>query len=299
MRFREGFDTLKEAVSDFTKDDAMTQGAAVAFYTALSLAPLLVLLMWIAGALGHDTQQKLIGQLTSLVGHEAGQAVESVAESAKQTPSIGDIAGIISVVVLVFSATGVFAQLQHALNLIWNVETKPGSGVLSFLRTRVASLGMLVTIGFLLVVSLVMSAALSAAIGTVGDVLPGADILWRIVEIVVSIVVFGLVFGAVFKVLPDVKIAWRNVFVGALITAVMFTIGKTLIGLYLAKSSTGSAYGAAGSLIVLLTWVYYSSLILFFGAEVTQVWAKRHGRTIEPDEHAVWRDRPQRPATAS
>jgi membrane protein len=237
-----------------------------------------------------------MGQLSSLVGREAGEAVKTVAESAEKKPSIGNIAGILSLVALLFSATGVFAQLQHAMNIVWNVEAKPGNGIMSFIRTRLVSLGMLATIGFLLLVSLVVSAGLSAVLGKFGDSLPGAAIVWRILELAVSLLIFGLLFGAIFKVLPDVKIDWKNVVVGALITAVMFTIGKTLIGLYLGRSSTASAYGAAGSLLVLLTWVYYSSLILFFGAEVTQVWAKRHGRVIAPDEHSTWRVTPPQAA---
>jgi membrane protein len=293
MKLREWFGVFKEAARDFKKDDAMSYGAGLAFYTALSLSPLVVLLMWIAGSLGESTQQQLMSEVMGLVGAQAGEAVKTVAESAESKPSIGNVAGLASIAVLIFSATGVFAQLQHALNVIWEVEPKPGGGIKSFLRTRLLSLGMLATIGFLLLVSLLVSTVLSAAIGAFGNALPGADILWRLVELGASILIFTLIFGAIFKVLPDVKIGWRNVVVGALITAVLFTIGKTLIGIYLGRSSMASAYGAAGSLLVLLVWVYYSSLILFFGAEVTQVWASRHGSEIAPDEHAKWRQIPR------
>jgi membrane protein len=289
---RHVYGLLKESVSEFMKDDALTLGAALAFYTALSLAPLVVLLMWTAGALGEDTQQKIVGELMALVGREAGEAVKTVAESAESQPSIGTFAGIFSIVALLFSATGVFGQLQHAMNLVWNVEAKPGNSIMSFIRTRLLSLGMLATIGFLLLVSLVISAALSAALGLVGDRLPGADFIWRIIDLVASLLVFSLIFAAIFKLLPDVKITWRSVAFGAFLTAVFFTIGKTLIGLYLGRSSMASSYGAAGSLLVLLVWVYYSSLILFFGAELTQVWAKRRGEGIAPSEHAVPRGEP-------
>jgi membrane protein len=286
-RRREILHLLRESMREFMDDDALTLGAALAFYTALSLAPLVVLMMWTVGSLGPSTQQQLIEQVVALVGPQAGEAVRSVAENSAARPSVGSMAGIISIVVLIFSATGVFAQLQHAMNLVWDLEAKPGSSLKTFVRTRLLSLGMFATIAFLLLVSLFVSAILSAMIGAVGDRLPGADFIWSIVDLVASIAVFSLIFGAVFKVLPDAKIGWRNLVFGSVLTAVLFTVGKVLIGLYLGQSSTASAYGAAGSLLVLLTWVYYSSLILFFGAEVTQVWARRRGEVIEPNDYAV------------
>lgn len=287
IRPRELLHLMRDSMREFMDDDALTLGAALAFYTALSLAPLVVLLMWTVGSLGDSTQERMIEQVVALVGREAGEAVRGVAESAEARPSVGSIAGIVSIVVLIFSATGVFAQLQHAMNLVWDVEAKPGSSVKTFVRTRLLSLGMFGTIAFLLLVSLFVSALLSAMIGAIGDRLPGADFIWSILDLLASIAVFSLIFGAIFKVLPDVKIGWRNLVFGAVLTAVLFTVGKVLIGFYLGRSSTASAYGAAGSLLVLLSWVYYSSLILFFGAEVTQVWAKRRGEVIEPSEHAV------------
>lgn len=268
----------------------MTLGASLAFYTALSLAPLLVLLLWVGGALGEGTQQQMIEQVVSLMGAESGETIRSLVESAEEKPTIGSIAGIFSILTLLLSATGVFGALQHAMNLIWGVEPKPGGGVKNFVRARLLSLGLLVAMGFILLVSLVLSAGLSAAVNLMHDALPGGDFLWSALNWAVSFAVFVLLFAAMFKILPDAHVAWRHVWLGAVSTAFFFTLGKTLIGLYLGNSAIGSAYGAAGSLIVLLVWVYYSSLTVFFGAEFTQVFARHKGHEITPREYAQWID---------
>lgn len=193
---------------------------------------------------------------------------------------------MIGIVTLIIGATGVFAQLQYSLNRIWDVQAKPGAGIWEWIRKRFLSLGMVVGIAFVLLVSLVISAVLSAVLGHFsGDA--GQTVLWRTVELAVSVIVSFLLFAIMFKVLPDVKIRWRDVMLGTLITAVLFAIGKYLIGLYIGKSGTESAFGAAGSLMVMLLWVYYSALILFLGAELTQTLARSRGRQIEPSEHAV------------
>ena len=283
MRIRDGLDLFRQAGKDFLRDDAMTLGAALAYYTALSMAPLLVLLVWILSLLGWTDQRALIDKVNSVVGPQAGASISEILSSAKQEPNVGTFAGIGSFVLLLLSASGVFGQLQHALNLIWNVEPKPGRGIKGWIRNRILSLGMVVTIGFLLVVSLAASAFLSA----LTDGVDGEKALWlRIVDVVLPIVVYAILFAAVFRMLPDVRIQWRDVAVGGIATALLFTIGKTLIGLYLGKSSTASAYGAAGSLVVLLLWVYYSSLIVFFGAELTQAWSRLFGGGIQPAPHA-------------
>ncbi len=199
----------------------------------------------------------------------------------------GVIATIIGVVTILFGATGVFVQLQSALNRIWNVEPKPGAGIWSFVRTRLISFGMILGIGFLLLVSLVLSAAVSAVGTWATGLLPGSETLVNILTFAVSFVLTTLLFAMIYKVLPDVEIGWRDVWIGAGVTAFLFTVGKSLIGLYLAKSSVASTYGAAGSLVVLLLWVYYSSQILFLGAEFTQVYATRYGSRIRPSKHAV------------
>jgi membrane protein len=199
----------------------------------------------------------------------------------------GVLATVVGLVTILFGATGVFVQLQDSLNHIWDVEAKPGQGLRSFIMTRVISFGMILGIGFLLLVSLVVSAAVSAVGAWATGLLPGAKILVEILTFLVSFGVVTLLFAMIYKVLPDVKLAWRDVWIGATATALLFTIGKFLIGLYLARGSVSSSYGAAGSVVVLLLWIYYSSQILFFGAEFTKIYASRHGSHVAPEEHAV------------
>jgi membrane protein len=278
---------VKEAGKEFLSDNAITLAAAVAFYTALSFAPLLLLLVTVGAFLGPDTQDALIEELKSLIGPQSGDAIRMVLENAAQRPSLGNAAGIFGMATLLFSATGVFAQLQKAINIVWNVKPKKGEGVKAFLRKRLFSLGMILAIAFLLVVSLVVSTVIAV-------VFSGEAFLWRALHFVISILIFTALFGIIFKCLPDVKIAWRDVLFGGAATATLFALGKLLIGLYLGNSSVGSAYGAAGSLIVLLLWVYYSAIIFFFGAELTQVQARLRGARIQPDKHAEWADEPAR-----
>lgn len=280
---------IKRAFSDFINDDAVTQAAAVAFYTALSFAPLMVLTITVFGFMGDDAQAKVVDQVQSVIGPSAAGAVDTVIQNAQDQPSLGSIAGIIGVVTILFSATGVFAQLQAALNHIWNVKAKPDAGIWNWVRKRILTLGMLIIILFLLLVSLGVSAALSL-------ILNGDGWIWQLITIVISVAVFTLLFALMFKVLPDVDIAWRDVWLGAAITALLFALGKFVIGLYLGNSSVGSSYGAAGSIIVFLIWVYYSSIILFFGAELTQAYAVEHGSRFQPEEHAMWEDEPKRGA---
>lgn len=271
---------LKQTFSDFSEDDCLSLAGALAFYTALSLAPLLVILLRIASLLGEGTQESIVKQIESVVGGQAASAVKMIIDSSEQ-PGWGSVAGILSLIVLLFSATGVFAQLQASLNRIWDVQAKPSEGMWGWIRKRLLSVGMIMAIAFLLLVSLAVSAA-------IGVIVPQGGVPLQVVNMVVSLAVFVLLFAMMYKYLPDVKIQWRDVWTGAVVTAVLFAVGKFLIGLYLAHSSTASSYGAAGSLLVLLIWVYYSSLLVFIGAEFTQVNARLRGSPIEPDEHAEW-----------
>jgi len=271
----------KRTFGEFADDDCLSLAGALAFYTALSLAPLLVVLLRIASFMGESAQQSFVGQVQGVVGEQAGAGVKVIIDSADKQPGWGSIAGIISLIILIFSATGVFAQLQFSLNRIWNVEAKPSEGVWGWLRKRLLSMGMIVAIAFLLLVSLAASAIL-------GMVIPSEWIIWQVVNLGVSLVVFTLLFAVMYKYLPDVTIHWRDVWTGAIVTAVLFAAGKFGIELYLANSSTASAYGAAGSLLVLLIWVYYASLLVFLGAEYTQVNARLRGSPIEPSAHAQW-----------
>ena len=281
---------LKEAFADFIDDDAMTQAAAVAFYTALSFAPLLLLTVFLFGKLdeisGYGTEQRVVDEIRNLMGGEAAGVVEDVQQQQEEKPQLSllSLTGIIALVTLVWSASGVFAQLQAALNTIWDVEQAPGNGLMGFLRKRGLSVGVVFAILFLLLASLVVTAIIAAVFRGVG----GGDsgVLWQGLNFVISLVVYVGLFGLIFKYLPDVKIPWMAVWFGAVVTACLFAIGKWAIGLYLGKSDPGSAYGAAGSVVVLLVWVYYSAIIVFLGAEVTQVWAKRKGYRIVPSQHA-------------
>ncbi len=275
---------LKTSILQFINDDALTLAGALAFFTALALAPLMVLILWVLGLIWGDVGEQVVRQVEHAVGSQAGQVVATLIREGSRTGT-GWFAKAIGIATLLVGATGVFAQLQYSLNRIWDVQVDPNAGLWDWLRRRVLSLGMVLAIAFVLLVSLAISAALSAAIHHLGAA--GSAALWQIVDTAASLVVYFLLFAATFKVLPDVKIGWKDVLLGSLITAVLFAIGKYLIGLYIGRSGTESAYGAAGSFVVMLLWLYYSSLILFFGAELTEALIIHQGRRIEPDEHAV------------
>jgi membrane protein len=286
----------RETVTEFVEDDAMTLAAALAYYTALGMSPLLVLLLWIATFAGEDAQQQLVAQLQGLVGPEGGRAVKAVVDNADATPELGTLAGVVSLATFLFSVSGVFAQLQAALNRMWDVTAAPGTtGTWPWIRKRLLSLGTFLSVGFVLVVSLAVTALVEAASERARDVLPGADLAWSIVTFVLALAVSAVLFALIFKVLPDVTLGWRDVAVGGVATAILFSIGRWAIGLYLGRSSIGSAYGAAGSLVVLLVWVYYAALVVLLGAELTQVLARRRGTRIEPEAHAIGIERHEEP----
>jgi len=281
---------LRSTIADFIADDALTHGAAVAFYAALSLSPVLLLLVYVAGLLGTSQQQAIVQELEKLLGPQAGQAVQTVLEASASNPSAHSVAGLVTLAVIIFSASGVFVQLQYALNKLWNVKPDARVSVWSWLRKRLLSLGMILALGFLLLCSLAASAALSVTLTWLQGFLPGSEILWRFADVGVSLIVFTLLFAIMYRYLPDIVVAWRDVWFGAASTALLFVVGKWLISAYLGQSSFSSPYGAAGSMVALMAWLYYSSLIIFFGAELTQNWAKVHGRSIRPDANAVWSD---------
>ena len=293
MRLKVIFRLLKESFSEWQQDKASLLAAALAYYTVFSITPLLVIAIAITGAaFGQDTARKeIMTQVNGLVGAQGAQVIETALTNADQ-PQLGGIASLISVVILLIGASGVFAQLQEALNTVWNVRAKPNAGIGEFIRKRLLSFGMVLTIGFLLLVSLILSAVLSGISNLRINVLPGFDSLWQLVNFALSFGFISLLFALIYKYLPDVKIRWQDVWVGSIITALLFTIGKFLIGLYLGQGSLGSTYGAAGSLIVFLAWVFYSAQILLFGAEFTQVYARKYGRKIRPDSHAEMNSTP-------
>ncbi|RUT05290.1 hypothetical protein DSM106972_041110 [Dulcicalothrix desertica PCC 7102] len=288
MIFNKVVSLFKETFEEWSKDKASRLAAALSYYTIFSIAPLLIIIIAVVGAVfGEEAARGAIEvQLRGLVGQESAALIQGAIQSASQ-PQQGTIASAISVLVLLFGATGLFTELQDSLNTIWEVQPKPGRAVKNMIRQRFLSFTMILGIGFLLLVSLVMSTALSATVGYFQNLLPGIDGIWQLVTFFVSFVVTTILFGLIFKVLPDVKIAWSDVLIGASITSLLFSIGRYLLGFYLARATFNSTYGAAGSIVVILFWVNYAAQILFFGAEFTQVYARRYGTQIVPDKNAV------------
>lgn len=285
---------LKQSFKDFSDDECPTMAAALSYYTVFSLPPLLLLIIMIAGAVmdPQDVREALHGQLGALLGQSGGDEIRTIMEKAQETktPDTGrPVAAILGVATLVLGATGVFGQLQAALNKAWEVKPDPEQGgIKSFLVKRIFSFGMVIAIAFLLLVSLALTAAISAVGGMMGRLVPGVgEAVLHVLNFVVSFGVITLLFGAMFKIVPDAQVAWKDVWVGALVTGVLFMIGKYAIGFYLGRSNPGEVYGAAGSLAILLVWIYYASMIVFFGAEFTQTWAEHRGQGVVPEKGAV------------
>jgi membrane protein len=288
--FSNAFSLVKQTGKEFLEDKAPQLGAALAYYTVFSLAPLILVLLAIIGIIfRHDPAgawEKITQQMSYFLDPNAVQVVQNIAQQASK-PGKSTLATIMGVALALFGASGVFGQLQDALNTIWDVKAKPSRGIWGFLRTRFLSFAMVGGICFLLLVSLTLESLLKAFSHYVQSVLPGGLVLAMSVYIVFDFTVIVLLFAMIFKFLPDAKVQWRDVWIGAVITAILFGIGKWLLGLYLGSGAAGSAYGPASSLITLLLWIYYSSQILLFGAEFTQVYAARAGREVKPDEYAV------------
>jgi membrane protein len=285
MKTKALFGLLKETFQEWSDDKAPRLAAALSFYTIFSLAPILIITIAVAGFfLGQaDVRENILMQVETTFGPDAEEMVEGLIDDASR-PGSGVVATIIGMITIIAGATGVYGQLLEALNTIWEVEPAPDSGIFDTLRKRLLSFTMVLGIGFLLLVSLVISAALSAISQYFSELLPGIDIFWQILDLVVSYALITLLFAMIFKVLPDVEVAWSDVWVGAAFTALLFTIGKFLLGWYLGTSTPGSTFGAAGSLVGILLWVYYSAQILLFGAEFTKVYTRRHGSKIRPAE---------------
>ena len=288
--FSNAFDLLKQTFNEWLQDKAPQLGAALAYYTVFSLAPLILVLLAIVGVIFRDDPQgawdRITQQMSYFLDQSAVQVVQDIAQKASQ-PGKSTIATIIGVGLAIFGATGVFGQLQDALNTIWGVKARPGGGIWAFLRARFLSFAMVAGVCFLLLVSLTIEALLKGFSHYIQSVLPGGMAIALAVYLVFDFAVVVLLFAMIFKFLPDVEIQWRDVWIGAMLTAILFGIGKWLLGFYLGSGAAGSAYGAASSLITLLLWVYYSSQILLFGAEFTQVYAARAGRAFKPSEYAV------------
>jgi membrane protein len=283
------WELLKNTIQSFNADNALHFSAALSYYTIFSLPPILIIVIALAGIVfgKESVSHQVYDQISSLVGPLGASQVKEMVEKTGAT-HIGFAAKLVGLITLVLSATGVFVSLQDTLNIIWGVKAKPKSSVLKLLRDRILSFAMVITISFLLLVSLVIHALIVAFSSWINHYFESITVLFiQILNFTLSLIVITFLFALIFKVLPDVKIQWKDVRIGAFVTAVLFSIGKFLIGFYLGHTNVASAYGAAGTIIIILTWVFYSSILLFFGAEFTQAYAKYYGRRIEPSEYAV------------
>lgn len=269
----------KETVTRWTEDKASALAAALAYYSLFSLAPLVLIAVAVAGLVfGQQAAEgQLYSQLAGLMGDATAKALQNMVANMHQQEGGGIIATIVGIATLLFGASGVFAQLQDSMNTIWKARSPTTNGIVDFLRVRMVSFSMVLGIGFLLLVSLILSAVLAALGDYLGLFLPGGAAVGHALNAAVSLVVVTALFAMIYKMLPDTPVAWSDVWVGALLTSFLFTVGKFAIGFYLGKASVASSYGAAGSVVILLLWVYYSSLILYLGAEFTHVYSMRHG----------------------
>lgn len=279
---------FKDTFHEWSEDKAPRLGAALAYYSAFSIGPLVLLVVGAASLIfGADAAQgEVVDEIKGTVGEPVAEALQQMLAHGHET-GWGAGATVLGVVTLLFGASGVFGQLQDALNTVWKVAPKPGRGIMGILRDRFLSLTMVLGTGFLLLVSLVLTAALSALSTSLARALPGAAVFWQVLNQVVAFGATTALFALIFRLLPEARVAWRDVWVGAVLTAVLFTLGKFLLGWYLGREGVTSGFGAAGSLVVILLWVYYSSLILLFGAEFTRVYAQQVGSGIEPTPNAV------------
>lgn len=269
---------LKQAALEWLDDNAPSRAASLSCYTVFSIAPLLLIAVAVAGLVfgPQVVSGELSGQLQDLLGPGSANAVEVMMASASKVRS-GILASVVGIVLVGLGACGAFVELQNTLNIMWGVDKRKPSGIFGFIRSRLLSFAMIAVIAFLLLVSLIVSTALAAAGRFANGRLPAAEGIFHLVNFVVSFGVITVLFAAIFKILPDARIAWRDVWLGAAVTSLLFVTGKLFIGLYLGKSSVASTYGAAGSFAVLLVWIYYSAMIVFFGAEFTQVYARERG----------------------
>ncbi|TKK69828.1 YihY/virulence factor BrkB family protein [Ilyomonas limi] len=291
LKLKNIWTALKKSGSDIGTYNITKLSAALAYYTVFALAPMLIVLTSVISFFyGREaTEGQVYGQIKTLVGAEAAAQIQQIIKNAALSPSF-TFASIVGLVALVFSATGVFAEIQTSINIIWNLKTKPKrSGILKMLKTRLLSFSLIVSLGFIALVSLLINALIGLLMDRLQRFLPPEAVhLGFIINVVITLLAIGFLFAIVFKVLPDAKIKWRDVWVGAFATAVLFMIGRFGIGLYLNKSDPGSTFGAAGSMILILLWVYYSSIILYFGAAFTRNYAQTIGRHIYPNEYAVY-----------
>ena len=288
FHWKDIFSLLKETYTEWNKGEPFPMAAAMSYYAIFSLPGLLMIVVTVAGYFGSgkEAEQEIYKQINEMVGAEAAKGVSTMIENASQNIDL-TWSTIIGIATLMFGATGVFYQLQQSLNKIWGVEVKREEGIKKVVFDRITSFGIILVLGFLLLISLILTAAIAALSGFISRHLPDFLLyVFLIVNFLVSYGIISLLFAMIYKVLPDVEMSWKTVWVGALVTAALFVIGKFALVIYFGNSDPASAYGAAGSLILLLLWVSYSCIILFFGAEFTKVFARRYGHKIVPSSHA-------------
>ena len=281
---------LKEAFTGFSNDKVMKLSASLAYYTVFSIGPVIIVIIYFAGVIyGREAiQGSIFGQIKGLVGADAAAQIQSMIKSAALN-SGGKLAATIGIVTLVIGATGVFGEIQDSINQIWNLKPKPKKGWLKMIINRLLSFSVIISLGFILLVSLVLNGIIEALMDRLQHYFPHVTVvLVYIVNLLLTFIITTALFGVIFKVLPDALIKWKDVVVGSMVTAVLFMVGKFAITFYIGKSNVSNTYGAAGSLVVLLLWVYYSSVILYFGAEFTKAFAAHFGAPIHPNEYAVW-----------
>ncbi|MEA5543070.1 YihY/virulence factor BrkB family protein [Limnoraphis robusta Tam1] len=279
---------LRETFNEWQQDKVPILAAALSYYMIFSIAPLLILVIAVLGFIVGEqiAQEEVFTKLESLVGGENAVSIQTVLTN-QFSPSSNIRATLVAIATILFGATTVFAQLKQALNMIWGVQPKPGRGLKDFIKTRILSIFMVLGIGLILLLSLIISSVLSGTNEILEKYLFIPSFIWSLVDLAISFGLITLLFAQIYRVLPDVKIAWKDVGVGAAMTAVLFIIGKSVISVYLGHSSVASAYGAAGSFVVLLMWIFYSTQIFLFGAEFTQVWSRRYGSQIRPNKNAT------------
>ncbi len=281
---------LKEVMSDFSDDKAMKYSASLSYYTVFSIAPILIIIISIMGIFfgreavsGHITSQ-----IQGLVGQDAAKQIQAMIANTHRSGNTF-VASVISIIILVIGATGIFAEIQDSINSIWGLKSKPKTGIVKIIINRLISFSLIISLGFVSMVALLLNAVVDAISTKLGQIVPGAGLIFvNIINYVLSFVIISFMFAVIFKVLPDARIKWRDVIKGAMLTAVLFIIGRSLIGLYVANSNLGSVYGAAGSIVIILVWVYYTAIILYFGAEFTKVYSIKYGSKITPNDYAVW-----------
>lgn len=288
-RFKNVFSFLKEVFSNFSDDKVLKYSASLSYYTVFSIAPILIIIISIfTNYFGIEAVQgKIFGQIKGLVGSEAAAQIQGMMSNTHKSGNTF-IASVISVIVLVLGATGIFGEIQDSINSIWGLKSKPKAGIIKLILNRLISFSLIVSMGFIAMVSLILDAAV-AAISELLTRIPGAGLVFiQIIKYSLNFVIITGMFAIIFKVLPDAKIKWRDVIKGAILTCILFIIGKFAIGLYVGKTNLASVYGAAGSIVVILVWVYYTAVILYFGAEFTKVYSIKYGSKIMPNNYAVW-----------